>query len=305
MKVSNLSGGRSRVLAALLVTIALNPHVFAQAPAFEVASVKVNNNGIGPGNPGGRKQDPGQTSYRNLAMRLLLIRAFDLKANEVYQIAMPGWVTASAENQLRYDIDAKIPAGAATEQIPLMLQNLLAERFGMKFHREKRDVPSYDLVVAKGGVKMKESAPVTSEPGGVAGRGRGLVLQRDRDGKEELAPGQKVALILSTGPGSLRFSGRVQTAQQIANICRGQVGRPVTDKTGLTGSYDFNIDFAESGVPSGDEPPGGSNAPLDGARDSLPPFLVAIQSLGLKLEPTKVATEVIVIDHLEKIPTAN
>jgi uncharacterized protein (TIGR03435 family) len=284
--------------------------MFAQAPAsaqpaFEVASVKVNNGGIGPGR-GGRAQDPGLINYRNMAMRLLLIRAFDLKANEVYQIVMPSWVTVGAENQQRYDIDAKIPAGATTEQVPGMLQNLLVERFGMKFHKEKRDVPSYDLVVAKGGVKMKESAAGTlSTTGETAGRGRGLVLQKDRDGKEELAPGQKTALMLSIGPGALRYSGRLQTTAQIVNICRSQVGRPVTDKTGLTGSYDFNIDFAESGVPSGDEPAVGSNEPLDGVKEGLPPFLVAIQSLGLKLEPAKVATEVIVIDHLEKAPTAN
>jgi len=73
----------------------------------------------------------------------------------------------------------------------------------------------------------------------------------------------------------------------------------------LAGRYDFNIDFSESSSPSADEPSGGSNVPLADAREALPPFLVAIQSLGLRLEPTKAKADVIVIDHLEKVPTAN
>src|SRR5262249_3697028 len=142
--------------AALACSTAL---CFAQTgnlqPSFEVASIKpaappsdphrimVGMRG-GPGTP-----DPGQISYFNVTLRNVLMTAYDVKD---YQISGPGWLGSE-----RYDIIAKVPPGTTKEQLRLMLQNLLAERFQVSLHHESKELPMFALVVAKGGPKMKEA----------------------------------------------------------------------------------------------------------------------------------------------------
>jgi uncharacterized protein (TIGR03435 family) len=226
-----------------------------------------------------------------------------------YQIVGPSWLQDFQNT--RFDIHAKGAAGTTKEQIPLMLQSLLAERFGMRFHMERRELPAYELVVAKGGVKMKESAKPADEPltpGNTPdnpGRGGGVATQRDQDGKVELAPGRKGAMVMGMG-GALRISARLQSAAEIATLCQNRIGRPVADKTGLTGTYDFNLDFSPNGQSSsGATSASTSGSPLGDLKEDVPPLEVAIQSLGLKLQPAKVMMDVVVIDHIEKLPTAN
>src|SRR5947209_8710373 len=145
-------------LAAL---VAASPAVcFAQS--FEVASIKpapppsdphkfmVGMRG-GPGTP-----DPGQITYSNVTIRNVLMNAYDVKE---FQISGPAWL-----NNERYDITAKVPPGTTKEQFKLMLQNLLAERFKVTLHHETKDLPMFALVVAKGGSKLKESAPLPPPP---------------------------------------------------------------------------------------------------------------------------------------------
>jgi uncharacterized protein (TIGR03435 family) len=281
---------------------------FAEAQAkiaFEVASVKpaspdksapdglVRSGGVGgPGTP-----DPENLSYTNFPLRIVLLRAFDV---QTLQLSGPTWLDTA-----RYDLRAKIAPGATKEQFQVMLQNLLTERFGMKFHREKQELAGYELVVAKGGVKMKESGAPVDEPITAENPGRGgrVATQNDQDGLPELAPGRKGMLVLGLGAGRLRITARLQSLADIARMSQGRVGQPVVDKTGLAGTYDFNIDFS-NGAPSSAADPG-SNLPLSGARDEAPPFLVAIESLGLKLESKKLPFDVVVIDHIEKTPTEN
>jgi uncharacterized protein (TIGR03435 family) len=108
------------------------------------------------------------------------------------------------------------------------------------------------------------------------------------------------------GPGRQRLTGRLQTSADIADMCEGTSRSPVTDKTGLTGTYDFNLDFSPNGqTSSAAAPSSASGSPLGDLKDDLPPFEVAIQSLGLKLQPAKVMMDVVVIDHIEKVPTEN
>src|SRR5271157_3691397 len=124
------------------------------SPTFEVASVKpaapIVGNRImvgmrgGPGTP-----DPGQITYNNVTLKNVLTNAYGVKS---FQISGPSWLDSE-----RYDIVAKLPRGATKEQFMVMLQNLLAERFKLTLHREKRDLPMYALVVGKNGPKMKES----------------------------------------------------------------------------------------------------------------------------------------------------
>src|SRR5579872_6062128 len=100
------------------------------------------------GGPG--TSDPGQISYSFLSLRNLLAQAFDLKT---FQISGPDWLDSE-----RFDIVAKVPKGATKGDVPVMLRNLLRERFQLTFHRDKKDLPVYALVAGKSGPKMKESA---------------------------------------------------------------------------------------------------------------------------------------------------
>ena len=138
------------------------------SPSFEVASVKpaapITGNFIrvgmrgGPGTP-----DPGQITYTNVTVKNVLTIAYGVKS---FQISGPGWLDSE-----RYDIVAKLPRGATKAEFMVMLQNLLAERFKLTLHREKKELPMYALVVGKNGPKLKESVdgPAPKEGGPVDG----------------------------------------------------------------------------------------------------------------------------------------
>ena len=95
---------------------------------------------------------PGRFTRRDIPLSTLIVMAYRLKQ---YEYAGPSWLTSA-----RFDIMAKVPEGAAQAQQMVMLQNLLAERFGLKVHREEREMPVYELVIAKGGPKFKVAAGV-------------------------------------------------------------------------------------------------------------------------------------------------
>jgi uncharacterized protein (TIGR03435 family) len=285
--------------------------VTAQTPTFEVASVKRHTPDKsmpatlmrlsgGPGTP-----DPEQLTYTNVPLGFILVRAFDIQG---FQPSGPDWLLDA-----RYDILAKIAPGTSKARFNLMLQNLFAERFGMKIHHEKRELSGYELVVGKGGTKMTKSGEPIGPPAGPedlmfmpdGGRGGPIATIKDKNGLMELAPGRKGRVLLPLGAGRMRISARLQSIADIVSTCQRQTGQPVVDKTGLTGIYDFNLDFSPnastvsaSALPS-DVPP------ADIKDEGGAPFLVAIQSLGLRLQPVKTPVDVVVIDYIEKVPTEN
>jgi uncharacterized protein (TIGR03435 family) len=162
-----------------------------------------------------------------------------------------------------------------------MLQSLLEERFGLKVHRETKEGPIYSMVVAKGGLKLRESKPVDSDD------------LRNADG----TPMQGTAQLTRSG-----FVVRSYSAPKIAILLSQEAKRPVVDKTGLTGIYDFTLEWdrqlAVTAPPNGDE---GDDAPDVGGIS----FFSAIQKqLGLRLVPDKGPVETIVIDHVER-PSGN
>src|ERR1700683_2249792 len=133
-------------------------------PSFEVATIKPAAPPAASMGAGGMKiairmgaqggpgtSDPGQITYSNLPLKSLLVNAYGVKG---YQISGQAWIDPE-----RFDIVAKVPKGASKDDVKLMLQNLLAERFKLTLHREKKDLPMYALVVGKNGPKMKESPP--------------------------------------------------------------------------------------------------------------------------------------------------
>jgi uncharacterized protein (TIGR03435 family) len=289
---------------------------------FEVASVKpaapIIGNRImvgmrgGPGTP-----DPGQITYNNVTVKDVLMNAYGVKG---FQISGPGWLGSE-----RYDIVAKLPRGVTKAEFMVMLQNLLAERFRLTLHREKRDLPMYALVVGKNGPKMKESVEDAAPKGGgtaddpAAAMGPPTV---DRDGFPVLPPAAagRTAVSLALMNGNVRMTASRQPMSGLAEDLSRQLDLPVVDTTGLTGKYDFTLYFAPEGLagmrlpgglpPPHDAPPGegGPGMLMAGAPDgqSSPNIFTAVQEqLGLKLEQRKGPVDLLVIDHLEKAPIEN
>jgi uncharacterized protein (TIGR03435 family) len=214
------------------------------------------------------------------------------------QIVGPEWLASA-----RFDIAAKVPAGAA-RQIPEMLQSLLANRFQMRIHRDTREFPVYALVVARNGLQMQEA------PAGDTGDQPGAV--------NVTASGTQGGVSVNLGKGSSftfgnnRFEGKKLTMANIAGTFTRFLDRPVIDVTGLTGRYDFTLEVStedyrammvRSAINAGVSLPPEAIRALDGSSgDSV---MNAAEKLGLKLDPRKAKMDVIVVDSASKTPTEN
>ena len=166
-----------------------------------------------------------------------------------------------------FDVQARFPANTPTPQVRQMLQALLAQRFGLALHRETRQLPIYSLVVAKSGPKIH--AVVAGQAG------------------------------TSAGPG--RLEATKITMQKLADLLARFAGTPVTNATGLDGVYDFVLEWSPDEtlkMPAAD----GTPAPGNGG----PSIFTALEEqLGLKLAGGKGPVEILVVDHVEKVPTGN
>jgi uncharacterized protein (TIGR03435 family) len=207
-----------------------------------------------------------------------------------------GWVTSD-----RFVIEAKLDGAVADELSKLspdeldtvrqrMLQALLAERFKLVTHSETKDLPVLELVVAKNGPRLHVATPGDTYPDGIKGaNGKGI-------GGD---------LMVGFGTGLVRAQG-VEMAS-FAHGLEWWLKRPVVDKTGLTGRYDFTIHYAREGMQAHPNPGGTADeaAPVGGQESGEPSLFTALQEqLGLKLQPKKDPLAVIVIDHIEK-PSGN
>lgn len=302
-----------RPLCVAVVWAACAAAQTAPAPAFEVASVKpaapmAGKIGMIEVSSGG---DPGRINYSNFSLRDLIRQAYQVKD---YQIVGPEWLGSE-----RYDVVAKVPEGTSTEQKWTMLQNLLADRFQMRVHREKKDLPSYALVVARGGPKLKEHVDAPGEtvsgPSGGSGSAGYAAAQRVKD-----RPGG-VPRHMGGRPGIMVGMGRMVVdgvaPGDVADLLSRMLEKPVVDETGLTARYDFLLQWTpEPGegpmmpaakIMAREAAGGGGDAKRpDADALSLPPLPVALQQqLGLRLEPKKLPLEILVIDHAEKVPTEN
>jgi uncharacterized protein (TIGR03435 family) len=259
------------------------------------------------GGPGTR--DPGQISA-NATLSMLLMTAYDVKA---YQITGPPWL-----NMERYQIMAKVPAGATKDQVRVMWQNLLAERFGLTLHHQSKIFQVEQMEIAKAG-KLKESTLDPNAPEAQpALAGPFSPPKMDKNGVPELsAPGLIMMMRMGPAGPSAHMVGKAQTAAQLAGMVANELDRPVVDKTGLTGKYDFVLEFAPD--PSRIRlPPGGAPPPVPGAPGPVPggdangtdPSGLTIvgalqQQLGLRLVSTRAPLDTLIIDHAEKVPTEN
>jgi uncharacterized protein (TIGR03435 family) len=192
-----------------------------------------------------------------------------------------------------------------------MLQNLLAERFHLTVHREKKEGTVYELVVGKNGPKFKESAeePVPKDGPALLPPAPGPP-KLDANGFPVLPAGRGPVMMMMNGNATMRFTE--ETMEKFADQLSNQVRAPVTDATGLKGKYDFSLHWVSGGVgllgerlPPPALPPGAPQASTPGD-DSGPTLFDAVQEqLGLKLEQKKGMIDMIVVDHIDKVPTEN
>ena len=214
-----------------------------------------------------------------------------------YQVSGPDWMASE-----RFDIHAKLPAGAKREQVTEMLQTLLEERFQIKMHRDSKEFPVYGVVVGKGGLKMKES-PLDPETEGAVnvtatGGARGTTVNFGRGAYFTLADN--------------KFEARKLTMAQLADSLGRFVERPVVDMTELKGTYDLTLEFTpeeyralliRTALSAGVALPPEVMKFLEGASDES--LFKGLQALGLKLESRKAPLEVLVIDSASKTPIEN
>jgi uncharacterized protein (TIGR03435 family) len=230
-------------------------------PSFDVASVKANKSGVGGARWGAR---PGGYRAVNTVLKRLIISAYEIK-QQAQLHGGPSWIESS-----RFDIEARAPGDTANGAFKLdehlanlMLQSLLEERFKLEVHHESKEIPVYFLVLAKGGHK---------------------------ESKVKGPPSPEVRRFGAGGP-----------VTALADSISSVLGRPVIDKTGLTGSHNFLME-----VPIEDYPrsPVADGPALASASAGAVIFAAMEQQLGLKLESGRAPVDVLVIDRVEK-PSEN
>jgi uncharacterized protein (TIGR03435 family) len=252
-----------------------------QTPSFEVASIKVNHSGSHM--VGIQPQPGGRFGATNVNLKLLITFAYGIKESQLSDV--PSWVDSE-----RYDISAKPETTASFDEMKLMLQALLVDRFKLRFRKETKELPVYVLVVAKNGPKLEEwkdnGEEPKPEPGrGGMGRGRGM----------RVSPGQ----LMAQGAAVSDFANQLSTF----------LGRNVIDKTGLTGKFNFNLkwtpDESQAAMFKGPGDGGGREGGPPPADSNGPSIFSAIQDqLGLKLDSQKGPVDVYVIASVEK-PSEN
>lgn len=284
----NLNFAKMLVPLALIVSLACGLGYTSETqadgktfkpPTYDVASIK-------PSKPGDQSLllfRPGRFTASGMTLRSMIEQAYGIEDDQI--IGAPDWVHTQ-----RFDIEAKVDGvdeatldKLSEDENKRMFQSFLRDRFALQVHREMKELPVLELVVAKGGPNLKEARPGDTYPDGLKGP----------DGKPAGHAG-----MMRSGRGQLTGQG-ISIASLVPPLTR-QLGRTVVDKTGLTGQYDVELRW----TPDDTQGPIGSQGEA-GVESTGPSILTAIQEqLGLKLESRKSPIEVFVIDHVEQ-PSAN
>jgi len=297
-------------------------------PAFDVVSIKTHKD-EGMMMRMGISATPDGFQADGVSLQMLVRQAFGLSDDRI--LNEPDWVKSA-----RFDINAKVAPEDAPKLKALsgqqrfaMLLPVLEDRFGLKFHHETKDLQAYTLVVARGGPRLKESAPTAGGPGtlqpqpgpdgawlnghpppppppsGASGAPGGPA---SRPGAAAGPPPGAPMTMMRMSPQGMSLESRRATMASLAQLLSQQMGATVVDKTGLTGKYDFTLSFTPDNFMINGHPPGGGAGPDGGAQSQEPVgpsiFTAVQEQLGLKLVAEKQAVDVVVIDHIEQ-PTAN
>jgi uncharacterized protein (TIGR03435 family) len=247
---------KSVVLLSLAAALAAR----AQAPVFEVASVKPNRS-MSPGSS--IHLSRGLVQMENVSLKKVMLNAWGIPDDREYMIDGPAWLTTE-----HFNVEARFPADTPVAQVRQMVQSLLAERFQLALHRETRQLPIFTLTVARNGPKLHAVESGQGRTSGDAGR----------------------------------LEAKAISIQKLADLLARMAGTPVVDATGLKGVYDFVLEW------SPDERLRMPGAPAEGAgaASGAPSLSTALEEqLGLKLASGKGPVEVLVVDRVERIPTAN
>lgn len=278
-------------------------------PAFEVASIKASN--PDPSNPLSQlplimPQPGGRLVATNVPLRFLIMAAYELQ--QPNQLSGGPAALMSA----RFDITAKAAGGAALGQKELMplLRNLLSDRFKLKVHNESRELPSYDLMLTRGdgrlGPDIKPSKSDCSKMDELNAK-RAEALSKGDLSAVLPKPGEAltctIAPNIAGGPMNLSVHGDGQEIKQLVELLTQLSGRPVRDKTGLTGRYDFDMKLDLQAVLAMAQQLG-MNIPAAAAAnipqsDGSSLTTALSEQLGMKLESVRAPVTVVVVDSVE------
>jgi uncharacterized protein (TIGR03435 family) len=273
---------RSFTLA--LFTAAALPVGFAQQaseePRFEVASIRPSD--PNPENPMaiGMSADGAMVTYTNITLLDCIRGAYRVRD---FQIVGPDWMTKA-----RFEISAKLPAGAYADQIPEMLQALLAERFKLELRHEMKEQNLYALLVGNSGARLKPTE-----------------VKADNNSRKALGPDGKprpMMMYMFPPGGEVSITAPSATIESLAGLVSRFTAFPVVDMTGIKGQYEFRLTFAAETDQVRRTPP------VDGAATPVEPgpsVFDAVKQYGLRLEARKAPIEMLIVTHLDKTPTEN
>jgi len=302
----------------LFAPLALAAAVFSQVPpvqparTFEVASIRpsppLDMAKLRSGQQRiGMKVDAARVDIGNMPLADIICAAFKLQP---YQVGGPGWRDLGPAGGPRFDIHATLPQGATEKDVPELLQALLVERFGLRFHREEAEQPVYALIVGKNGHKMKAAPREDSESARAPD-------DKPPEFRSDGAGGTATRVRGSMGNVNIRFQdGMVHmeadrvSMDRLAEKLTQFLDRPIINMTGLEGDFQVTLDIAQSeainvarragvAMPE-DAPPSGEASEPGGAS-----IFQSVRKLGLKLDPRKVNVTKLIIDHLEEVPLQN
>lgn len=305
-------------LCMLFVPLALATVAFSHGQAvrsartFEVASIKpsppLDMAKVRSGQQRiGMKVDAARVDIGNMPLADIICAAFKLRP---YQVGGPSWRDLGPAGGPRFDIHATLPQGATEKDVPELLQALLVERFGLRFHREESEQPIYALIVGKNGHKMKAAPREDSESARAPD-------DKPPEFRTDSAGGTTTRVRGSMGNVNIRFQDGIVhmeadrvSMDRLAEKLTQFLDRPIVNMTGLEGDFQVTLDIAQSeainvahragvAMPE-DAPPSGEASEPGGAT-----IFQSVQKLGLKLDPRKVNITKLIIDHLEKVPLQN
>jgi uncharacterized protein (TIGR03435 family) len=284
---------------AICLTLTLAISLEAQAVSgrrFDAASVKPSPASSAYSSRGG--PGTGQISYMRHSLKSLLFSAFRV---QFFQMETQPWMDAEY-----FDVVAKLPPGSTSDDLGAMMQNLLVERLGLRFHREIKGQPGFALRLGAAPPKIIESPPRAEEAPLARDSHGGLRFTRDKDGFIVAVPGSSI--IIGGSPSADGIS-RITVARQSISAFAYYIGRilqqPVNDETGLKGIYDFHLSFAPpENAPLAEQTPAPRNS--GDASEPAPYLPQAVEKqLGLKMVPQKIPIEIVVIDHVDRKPVEN
>jgi uncharacterized protein (TIGR03435 family) len=285
---------KTLAVTALFITRLTWPQTVA-SPVFEVASVKPDDSrflGV-RGGPG--TDDPERISYSGMPLAKLIVTAFGIYQE---QLVGPEWM-----NSEKYAVNAKIPPGTSKHQFELMLQALLSDRFRLSVRHELRNSTAYALVIAKGGPKLKPAAAANSTTAGGTQSSPFQSLPLDGNGCPFREPGNQ-GYTSAHACATFRNVSTAELAQDLEHFVGIEILGPptarvhVADRTNLRGNFDFTLHFTNN-----PRVPRTSGNPSDEVKG--PTIFEALGEIGLRLEKETIPLEFVIVEHVEKVPTAN